>query len=142
VTLADVTKVSQESDSPAIILRSIWGSDRACTRLLWASGLFLMAAGPHTPPCVAFVIGTSVVANIFLYLGIGLLVCVAASWAKMPLIGSRTMGVVGTTLSTCHAQHIVPLWDMGVQNLRHNRPRTAVCINLYVTRISNPYSWG
>ena len=113
MTLADVTKVSQESDSPAIILRSIWGSDRACTRLLWASGLFLMAAGPHTPPCVAFVIGTSVVANIFLYLGIGLLVCVAASWARQCSWGSRQRNRVWVLGVCTGSQHIEPMRGYG-----------------------------
>jgi Na+/serine symporter len=53
------------------------------TRLLWPSRLILMAAPAHTPPSgVAFVIGISVMANILVYLGIGLLVWTAASWTR------------------------------------------------------------
>jgi hypothetical protein len=55
----------------------------SCSRLLWPSALMLMTADPYTPQSgVAFVIGLSVGANILVYLGIGLLVWIVASWTR------------------------------------------------------------
>jgi hypothetical protein len=53
------------------------------TRLLWPSGIMLLAADPYASrSAVAFVIGISVGANIFVYSGIGLLVWGVASLTR------------------------------------------------------------